>query len=77
MTANPQKPLIQALRDATDGELADYMAGFHSGSSEWIMCQQELARRQGAPAARRAWPAIGIALALLLLAALFILLGDG
>ena len=65
--------ILHALRAATDKELADYMAGFHSGSKEWVMCQQELARRQGAPAAlgRRAGIAIGIFLAALLLLLFF------
>ena len=67
-----ERPLVQALKDSTDRELADYMAGFHSGSREWIMCQEELARRQGAPTARRAWLAIGIALALILLVVLLV-----
>ena len=58
---------MKALKDVTDKELSEYMAGFHSGSREWAMCLQEIQRRQGAPASRRVWIAIGIALAALLL----------
>jgi hypothetical protein len=71
MVSLGRKRILQALRNATDKELADYMAGFHSGSSEWVLCRQELARRQGAPSARRAWIAAGIFFAALLLLVLF------
>jgi hypothetical protein len=63
--------LSKALRGATDKELADFMAGFHSGSSEWILCQQEIARRQRAPTVDRVWIAIGILLAALVLLVIF------
>jgi hypothetical protein len=71
MTASGRNRIMKALRGATDRELSDYMAGFHSGSSEWNLCQQEIARRQGAPAVRRAWIAIGIFFAALVLLVLF------
>jgi ABC-type polysaccharide/polyol phosphate export permease len=63
--------LSKALRGATDKELADFMAGFHSGSREWILCQQEIARRQRAPAVGRVWIAIGVLLTALVLLVIF------
>jgi hypothetical protein len=72
MPPHERNRLVKALRNATDKELADFMAGFHSGASEWVICQQELARRQGAPGGRGAWIAIGTALAAALVLALLI-----
>lgn len=68
MAQHGRNQLSRALRAATDKELADFMAGFHSGSMEWVLCQQELARRQGGSATieRRTWIAIGILIAVLL-----------
>jgi len=73
MIQRRRNQILHALRAATEKELADHMAGFHSGSKEWVLCQQEIARRQGGSVAlgRRAWIAIGIALAALLLLVLF------
>lgn len=65
---------MKGFKHMSDRELADYMAGYKESTPEWIMCQQEFKRREGMPAARRAWIAIWISIAALALSAMSALL---
>ena len=62
--------LSKALQKLSNEDLAQRMAGFKPTTQDYILCQQEFIRRQNAPTALRAWVAIGISVAALVVSIL-------
>ncbi len=56
------------LREKSDEELAEFMAGWKQDTGNYILCEMEFKRRQNIGNEKRGWISLGISVVALLVA---------